>query len=200
MNLNQRLISSLEETSNINIKNLPPFKGTHIVRDPEILLSRAIFIISGVTRNGPRKKNLMGYSYQERLNNLDRNAGISLEIRRFNDDRISIMRNWNYNDDRFYEFRYEEMIGSNADYYYKKIFSHYGFSKEEIDLGVMLMKLFSFKNRTGRNVGEIANHSHLRSGKPADWKNYLTEHHKDEIKALFGDVIINLKYEKDNNW
>ena len=200
MNLNQRLISSLEETSNINIKNLPPFKGTHIVRDPRDIVISGYFYHKWCDEEWAKKKEFDGLSYQERLNNLDRNAGISLEIRRFNDDRISIMRNWNYNDDRFYEFRYEEMIGSNADYYYKKIFSHYGFSKEEIDLGVMLMKLFSFKNRTGRNVGEIANHSHLRSGKPADWKNYLTEHHKDEIKALFGDVIINLKYEKDNNW
>lgn len=37
-------------------------------------------------------------------------------------------------------------------------------------------------------------------GKAGIWKDYFNEEHKAHFKQFFGDVLIELGYEKDNNW
>ena len=40
----------------------------------------------------------------------------------------------------------------------------------------------------------------FRSGKTGEWKKYFTEEHKRNFKDVAGDLLIELGYEKDNNW
>lgn len=40
----------------------------------------------------------------------------------------------------------------------------------------------------------------FRSGKTGEWKKYFTEAHKKIFKAVAGDLLVRLGYEKDNNW
>jgi sulfotransferase 6B1 len=40
----------------------------------------------------------------------------------------------------------------------------------------------------------------FRSGKTGGWKEHFTEEHKKLFKDVAGDLLVNLGYEKDNNW
>ena len=42
--------------------------------------------------------------------------------------------------------------------------------------------------------------SSARKGIIGDWKNYFTEEHKKKFKAIAGDLLIKLGYEKDDKW
>lgn len=37
-------------------------------------------------------------------------------------------------------------------------------------------------------------------GKAGSWKDYFNEEHKEHFKQILGDILIELGYEKDNNW
>lgn len=37
-------------------------------------------------------------------------------------------------------------------------------------------------------------------GKAGTWRDYFNEEHKDHFKESFGDILIELGYEEDNNW
>ena len=40
----------------------------------------------------------------------------------------------------------------------------------------------------------------FRSGKTGEWKNYFTEEHKKIFKAVAGDLLVGLGYEKNKDW
>ena len=40
----------------------------------------------------------------------------------------------------------------------------------------------------------------FRSGKTGEWKKYFTEEHKKIFKAVAGDLLVRLNYEKNNDW
>ena len=40
----------------------------------------------------------------------------------------------------------------------------------------------------------------FRSGKTGEWKKHFTEEHKKIFKDVAGDLLIRLRYEKDNDW
>jgi hypothetical protein len=40
----------------------------------------------------------------------------------------------------------------------------------------------------------------FRSGKTGGWKNHFTDAHKKLFKDVAGDLLVQLGYEKDNDW
>ena len=53
----------------------------------------------------------------------------------------------------------------------------------------------------GRKRGEANVQSEYRKGIIGDWKNYFTDRDKDQFKASeAGRLLIELGYEKDNDW
>lgn len=52
----------------------------------------------------------------------------------------------------------------------------------------------------GRKQGEENTNSHYRKGARGDWKNHFNDQHKSVFKEKYGDLLIKLGYEKDNNW
>jgi hypothetical protein len=40
----------------------------------------------------------------------------------------------------------------------------------------------------------------FRSGKTGEWKKYFTDHHKNIFKAVAGNLLVRLGYEKDKSW
>ena len=69
-----------------------------------------------------------------------------------------------------------------------------------IDRGLELARKRSFRNVTSRQVGEVQSGSHLRSGRPGEWRDVFTQRHKDYFKEVAGDLLISLGYERDSNW
>ncbi len=52
--------------------------------------------------------------------------------------------------------------------------------------------LFGLKNSSKKNT--------FRKGTTSQWKNYFTPQHKEIFKVKYGQMLIDLGYEKDNNW
>jgi hypothetical protein len=52
----------------------------------------------------------------------------------------------------------------------------------------------------GRERGKEDSAAFLRKGVAGDWKNVFTEEDKRVFKEAAGDVLVELGYEKDNDW
>ena len=109
------------------------------------------------------------------------------------------MVEWDYENPRFCEVKYEDMI-KNEDEMFFKIFEHYGFRTDAIETCLKIVRQYSFENVAKRPIGQIKSKSHLRSGKPGEWKTYFTEQNKVYFKELAGDSLIKLGYEMNNDW
>ncbi|MBK8050880.1 MAG: sulfotransferase domain-containing protein [Anaerolineales bacterium] len=53
---------------------------------------------------------------------------------------------------------------------------------------------------SGRQAGEEDVHHHYRKGVVGDWRNYFTPQVTAAFRARYGALLIQLGYEKDNNW
>ncbi len=64
-----------------------------------------------------------------------------------------------------------------------------------------LNKKLSFKELSkGRNRGQENFNSHYRKGISGDWKHYITGNLKEMFKTQYGNLLIQLGYERDNSW
>ncbi len=57
-----------------------------------------------------------------------------------------------------------------------------------------------FEKKARRRKGEEDPKSHYRKGQPGDWRNHFTEEHVAAFKEKFGDLVVRLGYEPDNDW
>ena len=58
----------------------------------------------------------------------------------------------------------------------------------------------SFESQTKRKIGQLQEKSHLRSGRPGEWRDVLSDQHKARCKEIFGDVLVKLGYETGQDW
>jgi len=121
------------------------------------------------------------------------------EIDRFVDYGLAHMANWNYNNPNFLELRYEAIIGAEEQAF-RRLFTHYGFRPDAVERSLEIANRFSFERQTKRKVGEVQAKSHLRSGRPGEWRDVLSERHKARCKELFGQALITLGYETGSDW
>ena len=184
--------------SDICFSSKQRFKGSHMVRDlRDVIVSGYFYHLWTKEQwaNVPSKK-FGGSSYVEYLNGLSRAEGISTEIRNFSEYALDRrMRDWNYQDVRFLELRYEDVF-NNEEELFEKVFRHYGFSNNAIGHGLKVVEFFSFENQKKKSGPG----KHLRSGKPGEWEEHFTQHHKELFKELLGDLLIQLNYADDMNW
>lgn len=139
-------------------------------------------------------------SYQQYLQSLDRDAGLSAEIERFGEyvQTYGLM-NWDYSNSRVLELKYEDLIRDESSNF-KKLFSHYGFHRGAIKAATRLALQQSFQSVAQRPIGQAGEQSHLRSGKPGEWKSVLTAKHCQMIQQTWGKLLIRMGYESDENW
>jgi len=191
----------LQDHSRIDRSALPPYRGSHMIRDPRDM------VVSGYHYHlwteeewaqHPREK-YDGQSYREALNSVGKKRGMILEMERFCEEDLQDMLRWAYDDPAFLELKYEDVIADEASYF-EALFEHYGFHDEAVEVGLDVARYYSFQNLSGRNFGEVEEESHLRSGRTSQWE----EHFDDELKARFkevaGDAVVQLGYEESNDW
>jgi len=63
-----------------------------------------------------------------------------------------------------------------------------------------MLRRSSFKFTTGRDNGREKSTSFYRKGIAGDWTNHFSQTDKGVFKALAGDMLIELGYERDLNW
>lgn len=131
------------------------------------------------------------------LEDLSKEDGITYMMKKLISVYACIQRSWLDSPD-ISIFRYEDFIDQEFETFWKLI----QFCKIEIDSKNLreIVNKNSFSKKTGRKPGEEDIYSHLRSGTSGNWKNHFTSKHKRMFKKLFGNILIETGYEKDNNW
>jgi hypothetical protein len=171
------------------------FRGSHIIRDPRDLAVSAYHYHLRTTEKWaltPQKR-WNGTSYQEYLRSFDSDEGLLLEIRRCAGSEYAHMSKWDYNQEEFLELRYEDMI-EDEPASLRKLFEHYGLRDKERDTCVRQAGEFTL------DVVRAKNDSHVRSGRPGEWRDAFAAHHVALFKELTGDLVVRLGYETDSDW
>ncbi|WP_026798438.1 hypothetical protein [Planktothrix prolifica] len=124
----------LANHSNIDWSNLPPYIGSHIIRDPRDVIISGYFYHLWCHEKWCHTKKLEydNRSYQELLNSVSQDEGITLEMKRVK-GMIKNMLAWNYSNPNIIEIRLEE-LAVNEKAVFEKVFQKYGFNQEQIDL------------------------------------------------------------------
>ncbi len=191
----------LQDHSEIEPEKLPDFVGSHLIRDPRDMAVSAYFYHKWCDEPWVHVP-LPEYgdtTLQKHLNGLPQDEGLMVEIRRGNKRDIRGIKRWSYADPRFFELKYEDLI-ADPQTHFTALFTHYGFNQEALALGLKIADDLHFDNRTRRSMGKEKKKSHMRSGKPGQWRDYFTEAHKDLFKEIHGDLLVRLGYERDNDW
>lgn len=96
--------------------------------------------------------------------------------------------------------KFEDLIGTNQLESFKRIFDHCEISIPNSTLKGLLEKYSFEKLANGRKQGEADSKSHYRKGISGDWQNYFNENHKKLFKQAAGNLLVELGYEKNDNW
>ena len=168
------------------------FVGSHLIRDPRDCIVSGYFYHLWTDEPWARapQADYGGLSYQDYLKSVDQNTGISAEIARFAKYVEDYqMRKWNYDDDRIFEMKYENLLDKETEVF-TELFRHYGFTDKAVRDCLKIAARFNFKNLSGRVVGKTAEQKHLRDGRPGQWREKLSSEHLCAIDASFGDLLV----------
>lgn len=178
----------------------PDLVGSHMVRDPRDVVVSGYHYHLWTPEAWAHEPDPAygGRSYREHLRALDPEEGLAAEIRHALPV-IREMADWDYDDPRFCELRYEDAI-ADPRATYRQVFRHYGFTDEAVATAADIADRYSFRNLTGRRLGDVEERSHLRSGRPGQWRKEFTPATSELFKELAGDALIALGYETDLDW
>jgi len=181
--------------SKMDLADLRPYRGVHVMRDPRDMIVSGYHYHKWAHEAWLHRLDDHGESYQDKLNRLDRTAGLFQEIDHFLFTYRGALEAWDLDDPAMLEVSYEALMGAERDGRYEAIYRHLGFEGEELALATDLMRLFEAKSRTGNKSGRIAEGAHLRSGRSRQWEAELEPAHLAYIEAELGPVLRKFGYD-----
>lgn len=201
------------------------FRGFHVIRDPRDILVSSYF---SDKYSHPIYRPEFA-QFREQLNATEFDAGLRLEMDRRAAE-FSALAEWDYRNPRIYETRYEVLTaapfeefsrilafleapliedGAAAWVTHMQLIANRALHRLKMPFRVRrlpaawLRKIIarqSFQKLAGRKRGQEDPKSHYRKGVAGDWKNYLTGANKDLFKERWGQLLVDLGYEKDLSW
>lgn len=190
----------VDHQSTLDLSALPPFRGSHMIRDPRDMVVSGYFYHqwtheAWVHEPDPRYD---GRSYQEYLNAVGREEGLLEEVRRCAFT-FESMAQWDYHDPRVFEIRYEDLMRDGEEVF-RRLFAHYGLAPEAVEAGLDIARRNSFEARARRRPGEVQEGSVLRSGRPGQWREHFTPAVAARFREVTGDLLVRLGYEDGDAW
>ena len=201
-----------------------PYLGIHVIRDPrDIIVSGYLYHkrcneewcitnldysnqirypipFSQQYKSKKWRKNYLtslgGKSYQQNLIELNETQGLLFEMRHCGMWTIKSMMDWDYRNPKVMEIKFEELM-TNFDTTFKKIFEHLNFSNYQTSKSLKIASQHDLNRMTEE---QLKKNSHISSRKTTKWRKYFKDVHKKEFKKLFGNDLIQLCYEKSNEW
>jgi len=107
-------------------------------------------------------------------------------------DRFKRYEGWLQREDVFC-LKFEELISEKREELISQMVEFYGMRVErEIDRDKIVVKAL-------QNINPQKSHT-FREGKPGAWRQVFKVQHKEQMKAVAGELLIRLGYEKDLKW
>jgi len=175
--------------------------ATHMIRDPRDVCVSGYFYHKWCTEPwAVQKEDGEEHSYQETINDLPKEEGLIFELINCTATVCRTLRDFqHYDDPRVLTFKYEEAM-SGPKRMFLKAGTHLNFTHEDIDrLADIAWDKSIHKARQGAAKGRALD-PHMRKGDPGDWENHFTDRVKECFKDEWGDLLIRLGYEKNNDW
>jgi hypothetical protein len=176
-----------------------PHRGLHLIRDPrDLIISAAFYHEVCTTERWLRRRRwaFYGRSYQTSLARLPSlEDKLLFEMMHSSGATIRDMLAWNYANPNFYEAKYEDLIADVALRRFQDIFAFLRFPEDQMD--ELLQIAFANSLFSGQVT---APPGHIRSGQPGQWRMFFTKTIHRRFLELFGDVLIRLGYERNDQW
>ena len=173
------------------------YKGLHLIRDPRDCIVSGCFYhqVSRERWLHMKQKKFGGQTYQEKINGFSKlEDKLSFEMENAGQYTIDQMVQWNYRNAHFYEAKYEELIADESLGRFYKIFVFLGFKGSQIPM------CLGIAYRNSLFSGRIQRSKHVRSGEAGQWRSFFTSRNRERFKSIFGSALIDLGYERDNDW
>jgi hypothetical protein len=201
------------------------YRAFHVVRDPRDILVSSYFS----DRYSHYVYSQQFAQFREQLDAMEFDEGLRTELERRTTE-FEALAHWNYHNPRVYETRYEVLTTApfaefsnilaflgipmpetgmanriaRAKLAANDVLHRAGLSFRVDGIPPQwlqaLLDKHSFQRIAGREKGQEDQKSHYRKGVAGDWINYLIGANKDLFKARWGQLVIDLGYEKDLNW
>ncbi len=94
---------------------------------------------------------------------------------------------------RVLSLRFEDLVSAHRDDHISKIINFYCQHTHQLDIVSRLIQ------NAVDNIDPQRSHT-FRSGKSGGWRDVLTPTHKEQLKEVAGQLLIELGYEKDLDW
>ena len=142
-----------------------------------------------------KRKKFGDITYQEKINSYESfDDQLFFEMENAGARGIEEMVSWDYNNSSMFEAKYEDLIIDEELKLFHNIFTFLGFP------GFCIPKILEIAHNNSLFSGQLKNSVHIRSGKSKQWEKYFTANHKQRFIDLFGDALIKLGYESDDDW
>lgn len=175
------------------------YTGSHMIRDPRDIIISGYFYHQWTKEKAYNiYMDQIGMTYKEKLKSLSLDGGIMFELVNKGGETIELIKKWDKSE-KFLEVKYEDFI-TDCDNTFLKLFTHWGINSDYLNDCLDISRAHHMTKKTGRKIGEIDFNSHMRSGKPGQWKEYFNDDHKQYFKNHFEDLLIKTGYEKNNDW
>lgn len=201
------------------------YRAFHVIRDPRDILVSSYFS----DKYSHYVYSQQFAQFREQLDTMAFDEGLHLELERRTAE-FEAMAHWNYHNPRVYETRYEVLTTAPYVEFSKILgflgipMPETGMANRSARATLAANKLLrpigmplrvggippqwlqalldkhSFQKIAGRQKGQEDQKSHYRKGVAGDWVNYLTGANKELFKARWGQLVVDLGYEKDLNW
>jgi hypothetical protein len=137
-----------------------------------------------------------GRSYQQTLVELPcLEEKLRFEMMHCSGATIRDMLAWDYANPDFYEAKYEDLIDDVELRRFRDIFAFLRFPEDRMD--ELLQIAFDNSLFSGQLT---ASTGHIRSGRPRQWQSYFTPRLHRQFLDLFGDALVRLGYEQNDQW
>ncbi len=180
-----------------NLEELGPFRGLHVIRDPRDIIVSGCFYHqkSAEAWLHVKRERLNGLTYQQALlAKTSLEDKISFEMEALGRTTIQDIINWDYNDARFLNIKYEDLMSDVDLKVFHDIFLYLGLNGGAIPTALYHAykgSLFS---------GQVKGFSHVRSGEARQWERFFSKNNRERFVELFGSSLIDLGYENDHSW
>jgi hypothetical protein len=176
------------------------FRGFHLIRDPrDIVLSGLHYHKKADERwlLAPQER-FGGLNYQQKLNSIaDEEGQFLFELQHQGKETVfDELLAWRYDDPRFYEARYEQLVVDAKAAKFTQILMFLGFEGRLLNLGIELF--LGTVLVPGTEIPK--DHVHVRDGRPEQWRTAYRRWHGERFVEVMGDALIRLGYERDNSW